>query len=103
MFNKTNGLNQPAADSTKKAVTTPINRTNTMTSPSILAADLVITGDIKTEGDVQIDGRIEGNITAGNITVGEQGAVNGTVIAQSIHVRGLRRRRESQIKSSVPK
>ena len=56
--------------------------------PSILGSDLIITGDIKTDGDVQIDGRLDGNIKAGNVTIGEQGAVNGKISAGTVHVRG---------------
>ena len=48
----------------------------------------MITGDIKTDGDVQIDGRLDGNVTAGTVTIGEQGAVNGKIIAQNVSVRG---------------
>ena len=56
--------------------------------PSILGSDLIITGDIKTDGDIQIDGRLDGNIKAGNVTIGEQGAVNGKVVANTVHIRG---------------
>ena len=56
--------------------------------PSILGRDITITGDIKTDGDVQIDGRLDGNIKAGTLTIGEQGAVNGKVIAGEVLVRG---------------
>ena len=56
--------------------------------PSILGSDLIITGDIKTDGDVQIDGRLDGNIKAGNVTIGESGAVNGKISASAVHVRG---------------
>jgi len=56
--------------------------------PSILGRDIVITGDIKTDGDVQIDGRLDGNVQAGNITIGEQGAVNGKIVAKNCHIRG---------------
>lgn len=59
-----------------------------MTAPSILGPDIIITGDIKTDGDVQIDGRLDGNVTATNLTIGEQGAVNGHIIAKDVHVRG---------------
>lgn len=57
-------------------------------APSILGRDIAITGDIKTDGDVQIDGRLDGNIHAGNVTIGEQGAVNGKIIAKHLHIRG---------------
>lgn len=56
--------------------------------PSILGSDLVITGDIKTDGDVQIDGRLDGNIHAGNVTIGEKGAVNGKIVSGAVHIRG---------------
>ena len=56
--------------------------------PSILASDLVITGEIATDGDVQVEGRLDGNITATSLTIGEQGAVNGTIKAQTLLVRG---------------
>lgn len=87
MFNKTNGSTSPA-EAPKKAATPATRVSNSASVPSILASDLIITGDIKTDGDVQIDGRIDGNITAGNVTIGEQGMVNGKIKATKVHVRG---------------
>jgi len=88
MFNKTNSPSSttPSATKTPSAASAP--RAVAGGAPSILGRDLVITGDIKTDGDVQIDGRLDGNITAGNVTIGEQGAVNGTIQAQNVHIRG---------------
>jgi len=87
MFNKTNSPTAtPSASKAPSASSAP--RTASAAAPSILARDLVITGDIKTDGDVQIDGRLDGNITAGNVTIGEQGAVNGKIIAQNVNIRG---------------
>ena len=63
-------------------------RPRTPSVPSILGRDITITGDIKTDGDVQVDGRLDGNIKAGSLTVGESGAVNGKIIAGTVHVRG---------------
>ena len=63
-------------------------RARTPSVPSILGRDITITGDIKTDGDVQVDGRLDGNIKAGSLTVGESGAVNGKIIAGTVHVRG---------------
>ena len=59
-----------------------------ISAPSILGPDISITGDISSEGDIQIDGRHEGNVTAAKLTIGEQGAVIGTIKAKSVHVRG---------------
>lgn len=86
MFNKTNGTPAPA-DTAKKTTTATSQRMGSSV-PSILASDLIITGDVKTDGDIQIDGRIDGNVTAGNVTIGEQGAVNGKIIAVTVNVRG---------------
>jgi len=87
MFNKTNSPTAtPSASKAPSASSAP--RTASAAAPSILARDLVITGDIKTDGDVQIDGRLDGNITASNVTIGEQGAVNGKIIAQNVNIRG---------------
>jgi len=82
MFSKTNSQNN-VPEPTKKAGAKP-----TMAVPSILGRDLIITGDIKTDGDVQIDGRLDGNVKASNVTIGEQGAVNGKITASTVHVRG---------------
>ncbi len=86
MFSKTNSPSVPAApESAPKKSSGP--RTSAG-APSILGSDLLITGDIKTDGDVQIDGRLDGNIKAGNVTIGEQGAVNGKIAASTVHIRG---------------
>ena len=57
-------------------------------APSILGRDITITGDIKTDGEVQVDGRLDGNVIAAVITVGESGSVNGTIKADRVHIRG---------------
>lgn len=87
MFNKTNSGSGTAPTETAKKTSSATPRANA-NAPSILGRDIVITGDIKTDGDVQIDGRLDGNVIAGNVTIGEQGAVNGKVKANNVHVRG---------------
>jgi len=57
-------------------------------APSIFGRDIIITGDIKTDGEVQIDGRLEGNVTATIVTIGEHGAVNGLIKADKVNIRG---------------
>jgi cytoskeletal protein CcmA (bactofilin family) len=87
MFNKTNSPSgTPSASKAQAPAAAP--RMSSNNAPSILGRDIVITGDIKTDGDVQIDGRLDGNITAGTVTIGEQGAVNGKIVAQNVHIRG---------------
>ncbi len=55
---------------------------------SVLSADLNITGDIKTTGDIQIEGKVEGDIRAHLLTVGEGATVNGECIADDVVVNG---------------
>ena len=86
MFNKTNTPSGSTATAKTPSAATP--RAAAAAAPSILGRDIAITGDIKTDGDVQIDGRLDGNIIAGTVTIGEQGAVNGKITAQNVHVRG---------------
>lgn len=85
MFNKSNS--QPAPITMDAASKKPASRSMAQ-APSILGRDLIITGDIKTDGDIQIDGRLEGNITAANLTIGENGSINGKISAGTVHIRG---------------
>lgn len=86
MFSKSNSPSTPSAPEVNiKKTSTP---RSTSSVPSILGSDITITGDIKTDGDIQIDGRLEGNVKAGNVTIGEQGAVNGKISAETVHIRG---------------
>lgn len=88
MFTKTNAPSSSTPVAAKKTAA-PASAKQTMTNaPSILGRDLIITGDIKTDGDIQVDGRLDGNIKAGNVTIGEQGAVNGKIVSKTCHIRG---------------
>jgi len=87
----------PAADTEKKApdMNQPKPGTDfTSSTPkakppaSVLSADLNITGDIKTTGDIQIEGKVEGDIRAHLLTVGEGATVNGECIADDVVVNG---------------
>jgi len=91
MFSKSNqdSTKSPAnipKETGKKIATTA--RTKTAGTPSILSRDLIVTGEISTDGDVQIEGRLEGNIKATTLTIGEQGVVNGKITAGKVLVRG---------------
>ncbi len=91
MFSKNQPSKQPpkTSEANKKPATSstpPAPRSAGV--PSILSHDLVITGEISTDGDVQIEGRLEGNIKATTLTIGEQGAVNGSIKAGTVYVHG---------------
>ena len=48
-------------------------------APSILSDDLKIEGNIVSEGEVHINGTVKGDVTARKLTLGEDGAITGTV------------------------
>ncbi|MDD5018418.1 MAG: polymer-forming cytoskeletal protein [Eubacteriales bacterium] len=51
--------------------------------------DSVFTGDIETKAGVRIDGNIKGNIAAaGNVIIGSDGSVEGTVTGKDINIAG---------------
>lgn len=57
-------------------------------APSILSEGFRVEGDIVCTGEVHIGGTLAGNLTAGKITIGETGTVNGTVEAETAVING---------------
>ena len=57
-------------------------------SLSVIGHDLFIFGDLTMIGGIQIEGRIEGDISASAVTIGETASVQGVVRADEIIVRG---------------
>jgi cytoskeletal protein CcmA (bactofilin family) len=72
---------QPAAQPT-----TAQSRANGV--PSIISADLTIKGTLVTERDVQLDGRVEGDIRAASLVLGEKALVQGDIYAEEAIIRG---------------
>ena len=56
--------------------------------PSIISSNLKITGNIQTDGDVQIDGTIDGDVLSKQITLGENGVVNGAIAGDLARISG---------------
>ncbi len=71
----------PAAPQTSRA-------TNPNAGKSVLASDLRITGEITSTGAVEVYGDIDGNLSARNLLIGGEGAVKGTVSAETVEVKG---------------
>lgn len=57
-------------------------------NPSVISADVSISGKLVAAGDVQVDGRVEGDIRAGGVTVGEGALVHGDIYAEEAIIRG---------------
>ena len=55
---------------------------------SILSNDLTVKGSIVSEGEVQLDGKVEGDVRASVLTIGEDATVDGEVISENVVIRG---------------
>jgi cytoskeletal protein CcmA (bactofilin family) len=82
MFSKTKDPNEAVP-----AQTVPPRR-NMKAAPSIISGDMNVSGTITAGGDIQVDGKVDGDITSGSLTVGEKAVVNGEVLAEEVVVRG---------------
>lgn len=56
--------------------------------PSIIGADLNIVGDLDGHGELHIEGRVDGNVRANSLTVGEKGHIEGRVQVETLNVLG---------------
>ncbi|WP_417318155.1 bactofilin family protein [Emcibacter sp.] len=57
-------------------------------APSIIGSDVTVNGDITTLGEIQLDGTVDGDVRSESLTIGEHGAVNGTIMANNVIVKG---------------
>ncbi len=57
-------------------------------APSIISSDLKIEGNLKSDGEIQIDGTIKGDIKSHMLTVGEQGKIDGSIVAETVRIFG---------------
>ena len=99
MFSKTKdseGMNGAATPQQQPPVTTvptpanqPLKRTTRTTGvPSIISAEVVVRGTILSSGDLQVDGKVEGDVRAYSLVVGEKSVVVGDVFAEDAIIRG---------------
>jgi len=93
MFTKTKGtdtgsLNKATSSPTQNAIRPAASKPTARSAPSIISADMLIKGSVSSDGEMQIDGKIEGDVTAVSLTIGQTGAIQGEVKAQTVVVRG---------------
>jgi len=55
---------------------------------SVLSSDLTVIGNVQTEGDITIQGKVQGDIRAQLLTVGEGAIISGEIIADDVVVNG---------------
>lgn len=61
---------------------------NFKSTPTIIARDLTVEGDLVSSGLIEIEGSIKGKINGNAVILREEGCVEGTIIAESVSLRG---------------
>jgi cytoskeletal protein CcmA (bactofilin family) len=56
--------------------------------PSIISAELIVRGTLISAGDVQVDGKVDGDIRAAALVIGDKAIIVGDVYAEDAIVRG---------------
>lgn len=56
---------------------------------SYLGGEVTVTGDIATTGNLHIDGKVNGDVSCGALTLGESGEVRGNIHAEEARLAGL--------------
>lgn len=78
---------KPSSEKETKDVSSKPPRPSSNT-PSIIGGDVQLKGNLSTTGEVQFDGRIEGDLECGSLTIGETAEVTGGVLADTVVVHG---------------
>ena len=95
----TNKKTDDAASSTPRETGQPPNpdsmavrgqapRPEKKSAPSVLSTDLFVTGNLKSDSGLKIEGRIDGDIRAQLIQVGEKAIIKGQIVAEEVVVNG---------------
>jgi len=82
--------NKPKVEVEEKKSVTPTTKvqqpkTNTAT---IISKGIKVAGNITGSDFVQVEGRLDGDITVDNVTIGASGIVNGTIKAKNVAIEG---------------
>ncbi len=56
--------------------------------PSIISAELIVRGTLVSAGDIQIDGKVDGDVRANSLVIGDKAILVGDVYAEEAVVRG---------------
>ena len=81
MFSKPTKSTAPRAESGEAQVRKPI-------AASLIAENVSLRGDVATDGDVHLDGSLKGDMRVRELTIGEGGAVEGHIEAETVEIRG---------------
>lgn len=88
MFSSKSKDANPAPQPMPIAQQTQPKRGRTLSAPSIISTDMVISGTVSSAGDIQVDGRVEGDIRSVGLVIGDKAEINGEVLAEDLTIRG---------------
>jgi cytoskeletal protein CcmA (bactofilin family) len=94
MFSKTKdseavNIPHPQPSAATPSPVAPIKRTTRGNGvPSIISAEVIVRGTMLSSGDLQVDGKVEGDVRAFSLVIGEKSVIMGDVYAEDIIVRG---------------
>ena len=83
MFSKAKDNDNPTAQAAS-----PQARRVVKSAPSIISNDMTVHGSLSATGDIQVDGKVEGDIESGSLTIGEKATVHGEVTGEDVIIRG---------------
>ena len=86
MFSKSKEPEAAPSSSVTPAAQPKRNRANDV--PSVISAELIVKGTLISAGDVQVEGKIDGDIRASGLVIGEKAIIVGDVYAEEAVVRG---------------
>lgn len=66
----------------------PPKRARASETPSVISAELIVKGTLISAGDVQVEGKIDGDIRAAGLVIGEKAIIMGDIYAEEAVVRG---------------
>jgi len=84
----TTAATTPAPQTPAAAPSQPKPRPRNPGVPSIISSELIVRGTLISAGDVQIDGKVDGDIRATSLVVGDKAVIVGDIYAEEAIVRG---------------
>jgi cytoskeletal protein CcmA (bactofilin family) len=85
MFSKSK---DPETTPAAPAPAVQVKRARNGGAPSIISSELVVRGTLISAGDVQIEGKVDGDIRAAALVVGDKAVIVGDVYAEEAVIRG---------------
>lgn len=86
MFSKTKEAETTSPTPVQSA--SPPKRAKASETPSVISAELIVKGTLISAGDVQVEGKIDGDIRAAGLVIGEKAIIVGDIYAEEAVVRG---------------